>query len=366
MLLPVLDLSDFTFRAVIDWVEIRVTLQQVTQFQWVQKIVDRALLRKSLVTAVNPGAGNVSDTFDVMIQEPPSLARVLEICNLIFFRYPGSAEPTIQGIEVSIDATPKAQSDENRALLFGAMQRTIFTSRDIVASERDRVRTSIGKGEESNRRLLPELYIEKGVSPTSLSPKMFKAPWIDGTFYFGERQSDMMVRIMDKIIDQQNHSAGTCRELEDVEKRVRIEVTLRGAELARMGLAKVEAMHSSSFSKLQGEYFQFKLPTFATRNLRGTASGAAEIYTDRSRAEVFLNAGVLGLDGLDRATKNFRSRSNANTRKMLKVLPRAARKYRPGMGSTGTLTSYGEMNSKVATALRHLGEREAAAWKKAV
>ena len=174
----------------------------------------------------------------------------------------------------------------------------------------------------------------------------------------------MMIRIMDKIIDQQNRSAGTHRDLEDDEKRVRVEVTLRGAELARMGIAKVEEMRTFSFSKLQGEYFQFKLPTFAARNLRGTASGSAEIYRDHHRAEIFLNAGVLGLDGLDRAMKNFRSSSKANIRRVLKVRPPVARKYRPGKGSTGTLTSYVKMNNKVATALRQLGEREAVAWKK--
>lgn len=70
-----------------------------------------------------------------------------------------------------------------------------------------------------------------------------------------------MMRLMDKVIDRQDRDAGTFLALNDVEKRVRIEVTLQKSVLHGLGVKTLQDLKGFKFNKLHGDHFQFFLPT---------------------------------------------------------------------------------------------------------
>ncbi len=366
MLKPLINLDDFRFRAVIDWVDVRITLKQVTQFQYVQKEIKAFVQRDSWITPINPGEGGETNTFDFRIQEPSSIAQVSEICNAVFSKFLKASAPTITGIEISVDAYPDEPSDDKRALLSGVIQRTIFSRRDITTDSNDRARSIVGADSISVLKLIPDAAISASDSPSSLTPSHYKIPWIDGTFYLGGRDNDVMIKVMDKVIDQQNRRATTVRILDDHEKRVRIEVTLKGSELNALGIVDLAGMKALSFGKLQGRYFQFKLPTFKTKtSSKKSAAGAAEVELDRRRAETFLMVGNVGVDATNRARASFHERMMPEVRRALRSAGRKIHRSRQGGGGTGSMIAYEALNICVANALRHLGEREKTAWAKA-
>lgn len=335
---PKLDLGDFTFRAVVDWVDIRVTLKQVTQVQWVQQVLREFIPRDSWIYSVNAGEGGQSEIFDIRIQEPTSMAEVFSICEALSVRFGNGAVPTITSLEISVDAYPKLPSDQKRSQLLGVMERTIFTSRDITTNSPDRPRTSIGKASKT-RKLIPEALIKNIRYSSLLKLPRFSAPWIDGTFYIGAKENDLMIRIMDKKLDPQNPKAETRVVLGDTEKRVRIEAALRQRELADLGIVLVDDIRNFSFGTFQGKYFQFKLSSFATKNTRGTSGGSAALTLDQGRAEVFLIAGIYGVERLDRAHEVFRTMKSKKVQAYIKARGSKARKNRQGQGITGTLVA---------------------------
>ena len=73
VLTPILNIKDYRFKAVIDFVVVRVFTNR-TQFQWIQQELRTVLPRDSWVTPINPGGGTEADEFDIRIQEPSSTA----------------------------------------------------------------------------------------------------------------------------------------------------------------------------------------------------------------------------------------------------------------------------------------------------
>ena len=183
--------------------------------------------------------------------------------------------------------------------------------------------------------------------------------------YIGAKEADVMIRLQDKEIDQQNKSAGTCVELTESQKRVRIEVTLQGKALLDNNIFELRNLKRFSFAKLQGRFFQFMLPTFPVHTIIDVSSlEAARRYLDGCRAKGFLKSGMLGLDVMDAQRKI----STDQIRKSMKQADSGRRltnkKLRGGTGCNRDYVAYDEMNRCVATALRHLEQREASAWRR--
>ena len=368
MLTPDIELKDYSFRAVIDWIEFQISFGKTTQFRFVQEVLRKHLGRTCLVTPVDPGEGNESDTFTIKIQEPKSGKEVSYLCDALFAHFGKSSDATIRGLEVSLDAKPRKPSDKARHLAVGVLQRTIFSTRDIWTKPASRPRSNKGRASsgqvtQDNRKLLVESRRgneEEGY----LLPENHFAPWIDGTMYLGAKDDDVMIRIMDKVIDQQNPEEGTWIDLPDTEMRARIEVTLKGEELRVLGLRRISDLRGFAFTKLQGRYFQFKLPTFRT-----APNGKAPVFTlinektQCRRAEIFLKTGVVGLRARDVASRDYRTSMIDDLRRLCRQRGRPISIRQGGSGETGLFVAYDRLNRFAATALRQLGEREATAWK---
>jgi hypothetical protein len=211
---PEIDLTRFEISAVIDWIDVTVAFARQTQFRYVQNVLRHYFPRVCHVKAIDPLPGASADRFSFRVQEPRSVATVRDCCRALADKFGEASAPLVNAIEISIDATPKEHDDHDRALLLGVMQRTIFTSRDIIGRKRSRPRHHISKK--------PVFLF-----PTSRSESRTRDIWLhftqdnpaplDSTLSLGAVDDPVMVKLMDKVVDCQNQKAGTFHALVDAD-----------------------------------------------------------------------------------------------------------------------------------------------------
>lgn len=356
VLKPQIDLGNYRFAAVIDWIELVVVLDRGSQFQHLQTLLEPLVGRRPHVVPVDPGPGGVTKSFQIRVQEP-SIAGLQQVSDKLCGTYGLAAPPQISGIEISVDAYARNGEAEARELLLGVMQRTLHTGRDVWTNPDSRPRFSYGPGAPSF--ITPRPGTEKKTT-SPLVPEHYVAPALDGTMYVGARGEDLMIRLMDKVMDRQNRAAGTRHDLPEDKKRVRVEVTLTGLELERLKLRSLEELARFPFSTLQGEIFKFFLPT-VPRVLPGarTARNLAQEFIETARRDIFLKAGILGLIAHERERAAERQKHVPDLKQFLMSQGRTMSRLRTGTGETAHLLACAELNRKVSEALRGLQRREA-------
>lgn len=364
LLQPEIDLQKYEFSAVIDVIEVVVKTGRVTQFRHIKDFLEKVYSKRYYVVPIQPGEGKESDIFTVRIQEPRSAAAVADICDTITAEFGSTATPTIREIEISVDARPKVPNDDDRARMFGVMQRTIFTGRDIFTEGNSRPRYCI------ERNKPPEFLFGKWLrEPIAMDPRLWPewdrpAP-VDGTFSFGAKNEPSLVKIMDKVVDTQNHDEDTKVDLKDNEKRARVEVTLQLEELLDLGVCELEDLRSFSYPRLQRRNFQFKLPTFdETGGLGKAALKLVRVLKEERRLKRFLSTGVIGLLAMQRGEADFRSRHLPGLQRHMRQRGLKMKRNRRGTGPAGTFVAYEELNRLVADALWNLSKRERRAWER--
>lgn len=356
---PEIALDEFVCRAVIDWITIGVWFERETQFQWVQRDVEAALGTRCFIRALDEKPGSVSDKFDIKVQEP-NLRSVRQLCTELGSKYGQELLPWVRAMEISVDFRPRRPDDKSRAKLYTALTRHFWTDRDMISNPVRRPRFVHGTGRGEIGHILayspfrPQYVNEHHLISTGHD----RSPFADSTYYVGAKHDDVRWRIMDKVVDRQNREAGTAVELDDAQKRVRVEVTLDRPEVEALGITYVDDLQRLCFSRLQKKFFTFMLPTF--QGVRRGRESAIQSWKDRQRGEKFLKAGVLGLKAMDdeqeRQMKKMRRRSQRRLSQLgLKLKPQP----RVGDGRSGTFLAYKEMNERIGVALRHLGERVA-------
>lgn len=366
VLTPDLDLSAYRFKVVFDWIEFEVHLGKPTQVQHVQSILRRHLDRNSHITPIDLGPGGTFTRCAIKIQEPPNMAFVAQIYRDLIGVYGEAEVSRVKAFEVSVDAYPRVPSDEARSQLLAAMQRTIWTGRDIWSDPESRPRTIARRGENAVVKLTPKPE-EAGTRSCASNPDNHHAPFIDGTMYLGRRDGDFMLRVMDKVKDKQRPD-GTVEHLTDERRRVRIEVTLRGGELLRLGITDVPSLRRLKVSALKKRFFQFRLPAFQVTLPVRRVSDSVQNFFEARRAQTYLRTGVIGLVAMDLATTECRRRDRpaqlAAQRKQLQSmgLTLHPRSRKPRLEPA--LVSWTEMNRKVDVAFRKLEDREDTAWER--
>lgn len=359
-LVPILNLDEYRFRAVIDWIEFRVQLARPTQAQHVQAVLRRFLARDSFVDPEDEGDGNVFAACTIKVQEPPSFALIYAIHQALCDKFGGATSARVTGLEISVDAYVAENTDASRRRLLGALQRTIWTSRDIWANPDSRLRSIWKKKSNGVQKLLPELQHDDPRGRRANS-EHHRAPFVDGTMYLGARDDEVMLRLMEKIKDRQRLD-GSYDDLDEPSKRVRIEVTLKGSELLSIGVTDIASLRHLKLTTMQGRYFQFKLPTFKHDPARGL-SGALQAFQEEERARVFHATGVMGLSVMDSAVALQRRRSWPGVRKNLKSMNRKGQRTQvPRLAAP--FVAYEWLNKKVSLALRNLHKREDRSWSK--
>lgn len=312
---------------------------------------------------IDKQAGDVSDCFDVIFQEP-NIAVLRKVIAAIEKEYGFQFTPVIQSIEISVDFYPEEPNDKQRALLYSVLTRHFYTSRDMIANYPDRPRFIFETVKIYTVGVLAKSTFVEDKDYFLVSTQHDRSPYTDSTYTIGARKNVCRWRIMDKVIDTQNKAAGTYKALGDREKRVRVEVTLGLPEVALLNLMHLEDLQHLKFSQLQGKFFRFMLPTFFDpKHTPNQKHAAIRTWQDKERITKFSKTGILGLlamdDALDRQKKKLRRGAQKDIQQRgltLKPLPRI------GKGTARSLVTYHELNQKVEMALRHLGERTAACF----
>ncbi|AMX99988.1 hypothetical protein AB0V79_17180 [Mesorhizobium ciceri] len=362
---PEINLDAFHCRAVIDWVTISFWLGRKTQFQWLQNDIEAILGRKPFVQPLSEEPGGLADTFDVKIQEP-DLRKIRTACELVSDKYGQEVLPFIRAIEISVDFTPKQPDDGIRAKLFTVLARHFWANQDVISDRLNRPRFTWGSGtNETAHPLKHSKELPDWVNEHLLmSTERDRAPFTDATYYIGAESEIVRWRIMDKVVDTQNRRTGTAIELDEADKRVRIEVTLDRSEVSALGVTYLEDLSRLRFARLQGRFFTFMLPTFSDIKKAGrSVNSAVKAWHDQQRTEKFLKTGVIGLKAMDDARERQAMHLRKQERRLLVAQgSKMKRPPRVGTQKAGTFLAYDELNGRVSDALRHLGARVAAAF----
>lgn len=366
-MVPVVNLSAYRFRALIDWIEFRVHLARATQVQHLQKVLRRHLDRDSHIEPESLAAGNAFTACTIRVQEPASLALVATLHQDILNTFGEAAASRVTAIEISVDAYPRRPADQARWTLQGALQRTIWTGRDIWSSPDSRPRMFGANGKlEKLTPPPPDEALKKKLEHddellNAIVPEHHLPPVIDGTMYLGAQYDDVMIRIMDKVKDKQRPN-GTFDALADHQKRTRIEVALKRIELPALGITDVPSLHRMKITSIKKRYFQFRLPTFSHRSAISSGADVMRNTKDVWRARTYLRSGIVGLMAMDAATDAFKGTELPRVRQTLKVLmPRLPRSL-GGTRLAADFVSWEELNQKVDVAFRQLEKREKTAW----
>ncbi|WP_419694427.1 hypothetical protein ACN2CC_28215 [Mesorhizobium muleiense] len=342
---PVIDLGDYTCRAVIDWVEIDFWFEHQTQFRFVRDVLTPIIGRQPYVEPLDSGPGKVSTEFRVKVQEPT--LDLLRQCERALDReFALQMYGVIHSIEISLDFKPVTPSSDKLGRMVGVLARHLFPNRDFMTVGPDRPRFL------SNRKE-PTFII--GANNLLSSHADRPAP-IDATFYVGRRHGPVRWRVMEKLIDNQNIGAGTWDDLPVSEHRARIEVTLDRRELIGLAVNNLHDLRRFKFAKLQGRYFQFMVPTFENR-FAGKRPAQKALEIDRWRR--FVSAGIVGVIAMEQARESFRKGARPELKKLLRA---KGLKIRPltrlGSGASGSFLAYEALNGRAAMALEKLGHRE--------
>ena len=354
VLRPVISLGAFRGKAVIDKMIVRFSLTRVTQAAYLHGLLSAIPGAEKIHVEPVALSPHALTTFDLTIQEP-STATVLRVEDYLQTKFGLAVPPAMQLLEVSLDFWADRASPEEKARLIGVLQRCYLPLQDIW-SPRTRPRFNAGDAIGGRRFILPE------TDGPHLSPEKLKVHPVDATYYLGERDSDWMIRLMHKELDDQNPATGARRVLGPEEQRVRMEVVLRGEELRQHGLLQPRDLIGFRFTRLQGNHFRFLLPTIHAPEhpSRETLVGAMETWKDRNqRIEIFLRAGLIGLETERRARRALREENRQQIRSARKRLGVTTRPARQGSGLQANYIAYEELNQVIQRALEGLSKREA-------
>jgi ribosomal protein S24E len=300
-----------------------------------------------------------------MFQEP-DMATVLKAMAVIEARFGMDRPPIVRSIEISVDFTPKVSSEVERAKIARVLMNHLLVDLDVITNIRDRPRTVWGRDQSSVTRLIYDSkhLTAEGNKRFLIETERDRAPFTDGTLEIGAKEANVSWRVMDKIIDRQNVSAGTCVVLGEAEKRARIEVTLDRPEVEALGITLLSDLNRLNFTRLQGRYFRFFLPTFTGAAALGPGrKSALLIWQDRQRAIKFSKSGGLSLKAMDDALAEQKTEIK---RQALRDLHRRGLRLpgadRTGRGLVGSFVAYEELNDCTRTALRNLGLRVVAGF----
>ncbi|MER9920922.1 MULTISPECIES: hypothetical protein [unclassified Mesorhizobium] len=342
---PVIDLADYTCRAVIDWIDITFWFERSTQLQFVQEVVGPIIGRTPYVEPIDPAPGKVSNEFRIRFQEP-RLEKLVKCEEALDKKFTLEMHGVVRSIEISVDFKPLTPSADKTGRMVGVLARHLFPDRDFMTDSLERPRFLWSREEK------PTFLI--GANNLLSSDADRRAP-IDATFWVGRKDGPVSWRVMEKTIDNQNIEADTWDDLPVSEHRARIEVTLDRQELIDLGVNHLNHLQAFNFARLQGRYFQFMVPTFENRF--GKHPGHRALEADRWKR--FVNAGIVGVVAMEGARRSFRQAARPALRNLLRAKKQKIRApSRLGTGASGSFLAYEALNGRAAMALEDLKDRK--------
>lgn len=216
--------KNFTYKALIDWIEIEIITITPTNFWTIKKIADLCY-----VEAMNESEGAAATIFKFRLYDIKTWVQVNRTIDLIRENKPLASEPRIIGIEVSLDAYSKSKLEydliEHTAEYFRMVSNPLLSNKNQRAA-------SFYKGSAETVSLRQEKYSQVA----------------DKTFYIGNQKDDnATMRIYYKKTDRND-------VLPIEEHRARIEITLKNTECP---FSTIEEAQHFKFEHL-AKWFKFR------------------------------------------------------------------------------------------------------------
>lgn len=348
-LTPLVNLSDYTTRAVFDWIEVQVFLGRETTWQSVQNAVEKHYARTPRVTGPNGETRYKGHQFRIRLHDP--VPRVIEACmDEIESRHGFVCRPELASIEISLDWYAKSGRAEDRDVMVGLLQRHFLPPQGVMERKYDQARcfTKVGDVRRTYRILE---YSDSEAAHPELDLDYDEAPRVDGTTYFCGDDAPVLWRIMHKVRDCQKPAEGEYIDLTEKQSRARIEICLREKPLRDLGLKTIDDLRGFNFDTLRTTHFNFKLATVTQAHPKmDSIDRVVSSFRRPLEMRRFISAGVYGVDVLQRGWLKGGQEQRENLRG--KGLRRRRRKQ--PIFNNGLTVAYEEMNRRVQNAFARL------------
>lgn len=278
-----MDCKGFRFRAEVDFISIRFSLERSTRFDAVQRLLEPTLGYRPRIVRIEKGDAGETTLFVVEIQDPRNWALVGRVIDQMAKRYTFASAPKVAAIEIALDAYHEANDPGELAAMVARMYRGC--TKPVSGNHR------IYRHDKRDK--LSKVYKPQAVpEPALLVPKLIDG-WQIG---IGNQTDDLYQHGYVKTTDD----AGKIK-LAPNQHRARFEIRLQGAE--------VEALEFPEFATLiPGNFFKFriedeavtsldpfrkvalsKLPQIGERKQRLVSSGKGVLYRRSVKADAVLN-----------------------------------------------------------------------------
>jgi hypothetical protein len=278
--------SEFKSRAVVDWIELGVTLKNGTQFRYIQDKLQSILDLKSrpYVKPVNAGPGKVATCFRLRLHDAHTatfrdLERIMTALSLV---HPFADTPTVTGIEVALDFYSRNDPNAVQELVL-RLQRGLQAYGNPRQFDPDKAAAP----KHGNRYLNRER--PEPVTGLILDPRL--------NLRIGDIGDAVQWQVYDKLTDNNG------QPVESSQRRARAEFTLTGEELARriLGancgsrLANLDDLRTFKFETL-AELLHFRLfkPTEAVASAPILESTLTEIAKWQAHGVTNYPLGLVG------------------------------------------------------------------------
>lgn len=372
---PKINLKEYEFRAVFDWIEISVETRKDhvgsnLQRQLMKLNKDFGAFRTCFVASPTKGTGHFGRSHIIKMQDPTpggisGLLRVF-LRDYCVPRYAFDEIP-VTGLELSLDVYPANRFCEDEAsyairrMLMTEMLRKHVAIDEVyrVGRRRPRFTHQDGTNKKTQYWVKPRgaaMYAlrktarETGMAyldVASCDPAHHHQPLGDSTMYFGARGERLYYRLMDKISDNRRGDVADMLPLKT--SRSRVEFTFidetpgdeRGP--ASVGIRSIEDLVLGSMTSFN-TLLAFELPTFCRDKIDPKTP-------DQKAWDIFVKTGVGGLSQRNEAVDVIEGNKTA-----------LRAKRRQEILSSGNLLRFSAANMRVTRALRRLQERWRRDW----
>jgi hypothetical protein len=240
--------NDFKVSACVDWVKVTIYTEQETQFRYIKAELDRIIGANSFADPKDkqPDTGQNATVFeltfhDKLANDPVALTAAF---NILSEKFPFKAVPTISGIEVACDFRHKGPQVEERRAETLSMVYRLQTSLYAPGATKPRQfdpqagpRNPDGSAKGANRFM--------GDIGARIDPVM--------NYRIGNKSDNVSWQVYFKTTDSNK------QPIEVGAWRARVEVTLQGPALQRLGLNSLADLQGFNFRALT-MYFKFRRP----------------------------------------------------------------------------------------------------------
>lgn len=228
--------------AVIDWIEVAVTLESETQFRYIQSKLQSILEldRPPYVKALNPGAGGAANRFVIYLHDTHAAAlhELERIMTALALHHPFAAPPEVTSIELAVDFYPKHDPADIPHLVH-----RLQLSIDARGNPRQFDPDKAAAPKHGNRFLNPDR--PEPVTGLTLDPRL--------NLRIGNKGDPVQRQIYDK------HTDNNGQPVTPGKRRARAEFTVTGSKLALRVLGPDAGSRSVTLDDLR----TFKFETLA-------------------------------------------------------------------------------------------------------